>query len=212
PSDSRPPESSPTTPGSSFSSRTPGATGSAWLFADSQVRSGLGWARVLRLRDQSTPELRHDDRMRVISMGFAEVFVATHDEALKRAGALERGADVAGDAVRIPGISDFEVEQLGDLAGTAVHAAGADYELAMVDVTSDSLLGVPAAMVRALAELLSYESEGEGDVLEDVAGKWAAQEDMPFGPEESQRYVRRLAELAVSAEGAERSGLYVWSN
>lgn len=144
-------------------------------------------------------------------MGFAEIFVATHDEALKRAAALERGAGVAGPAVRIPEITDFEVEQLGDLAGSAVHAAGADYELAMVDVTSDSLLGVPAAMVRALAELLSYESEGEGDVLEEVADKWAGQEDMPFGSEEARIYVRQLAELAAAAEGAERSELYVWS-
>ena len=84
-------------------------------------------------------------------------------------------------AVRIAEISDFEVERLGDLAGTAVHASGADYELAMVDVASDSLLGVPPAMVRALAELLSYETEGEGDVLDDVAESWAAEEDMPFG-------------------------------
>lgn len=144
-------------------------------------------------------------------MGFAEVFVATHDEALKRAGALERGAGVTGDAVRIPGITDFEVEQLGDLAGAAVHASGADYELAMVDVTTDSLLGVPAAMVRALAELLTYESEGEANVLEEVADSWAKQEDMPFGSEESRTYVHRLAELATRAEGEDRAGLYVWS-
>ncbi|WP_205571693.1 hypothetical protein [Arthrobacter celericrescens] len=144
-------------------------------------------------------------------MGFAEIFVATHDEALKRAAALESGGDVAGAAVRIPGISDFEVEQLGDLAGTAVHAAGADYELAMVDVTSDALLGVPAAMVRALSELLSYESEGEGNVLDDVAASWAAQDDMPFGVEESRGYVQQLAVLAADVEKSERAGLYVWS-
>ena len=83
--------------------------------------------------------------------------------------------------MRIPGISDFEIEQLGDLAGSAVHAAGADYELAMVDVASDSLLGVPPAMVRALAELVTYESEGEGNVLDDVAERWAAEDDMPLG-------------------------------
>lgn len=144
-------------------------------------------------------------------MGFTEVFAATHDEALKRAGALEGGAAATDGAVRIPDISDFEVEQLGDLAGTAVHAAGADYELAMVDVTTDSLLGVPAAMVRALAELLTYESEGEGNVLEDVADSWAAQEDMPFAAEDSRKYVRRLAELAADVESADRTGLYVWS-
>jgi hypothetical protein len=149
-------------------------------------------------------------------MGFAEIFVATHDEALKRAAALEKGSDVSGAAVRILGISDFEVEQLGDLAGTAVHAAGADYELALVDVTSDTLLGVPEAMVRALSELLSYETEGEGSVLDDVAERWAAQEDMPFDAQQSRLYVQQLAALASDVEKAERAGLEIppaiWHN
>jgi hypothetical protein len=145
-------------------------------------------------------------------MGFTELFVSTHEEALKRAGALEGGAPAAPGAVRIPEISDFEVERLGDLAGVAVHAPGADYELAMVDVASDSLLGVPAAMVRTLAELLSYETEGEGDVLEDVAANWAAEEDMPFGPDEARDYVRRIAELAAGVDPATRSGLFVWAS
>ena len=144
-------------------------------------------------------------------MGFAEIFVATHDEALKRAAALEKGVDASGAAVRIPGISDFEVEQLGDLAGTAVHAGGADYELSLVDVTSDALLGVPEAMVRALSELLSYETEGEGNILDDVAESWAAQEDMPFDAQQSRLYVQQLAALASDVEKAERAGLYVWS-
>ncbi len=144
-------------------------------------------------------------------MGFAEIFVATHDEALKRAAALDKGADVVGPAVRIDGITDFEVEQLGDLAGQAVHAAGADYELALVDVTSDALLGVPEAMVRALAELLTYESEGDANVLDDVAVAWAAQDDMPFDADQSRQYVQQLAALATDVEKVERSGLYVWS-
>jgi hypothetical protein len=145
-------------------------------------------------------------------MGFTEVFVSTHDEALKRATALDGGAPAGPGAVRIPDISDYEVERLGDLAGTAVHAAGADYELAMVDVASESLLGVPAAMVRALAELLSYETEGEGDVLTEVAEGWAAEEDMPFGAEQAGGYVRQLAELAAGVDPATKSGLYVWTS
>jgi len=144
-------------------------------------------------------------------MGFAEIFVATHAEALKRAAALDKGADVSGPAVRIDGITDYEVEQLGDLAGQAVHAAGADYELALVDVTSDALLGVPEAMVRALAELLTYESEGDANVLDDVASAWAAQDDMPFDAPQSRQYVQQLAALATDVEKAERAGLYVWS-
>ncbi|MDQ0633571.1 hypothetical protein QFZ40_001480 [Arthrobacter pascens] len=154
--------------------------------------------------------------MRAIPMGFTEIFVATHDAALKRAGLLDEGGSSAGSpsgqALRIPGVSDFEIEQLGDLAGAAVHAGGADYELAMVDVASDSLLGVPPAMVRALAELLSYETEGEGNVLDDVAERWAAQDDMPFGADEARKYVQQLAELAAGIDDAERTGLYVWSS
>jgi len=149
-------------------------------------------------------------------MGFTEIFVATHDAALKRAGILDEGngsagGGPAGQAVRIQGISDFEVEQLGDLAGTAVHAGGADYELTMVDVASDSLLAVPAAMVRALADLLTYETEGEGNVLDDVAEQWAAQEDMPFGADQARGYVQQLAQLAAAIDDSERTGLYVWS-
>ncbi|BCW54974.1 MULTISPECIES: hypothetical protein [unclassified Arthrobacter] len=150
-------------------------------------------------------------------MGFTEIFVATHDAALKRAGILDQGSGSAADsgpggqAVRIQGISDFEVEQLGDLAGTAVHAGGADYELTMVDVASDSLLAVPPAMVRALADLLSYETEGEGNVLDDVAEQWAGQEDMPFDAGQARSYLQQVAELAASIDDSERTGLYVWS-
>ena len=145
-------------------------------------------------------------------MGFTEIFVATHSDALKRAADLESGSAAPAAGVRIPGISDFEIEPLGDLAGAAVHAAGADYELAMVDVASDSLLGVPPAMVRALAELVTYESEGEGNVLDDVAERWAAEDDMPFGAVEARKYVQQLAELAGSVDENSRTGLFVWSS
>ncbi|MGM9470961.1 hypothetical protein ACS5PJ_03050 [Pseudarthrobacter sp. YS3] len=145
-------------------------------------------------------------------MGFTEIFVATHDAALKRAGILDAGGSPESPALRIPGVSDFEIEQLGDLAGAAVHAGGEGYELAMVDVSSDSLLGVPPAMVRALADLLTYETEGEGNVLEDVADEWAAQDDMPFGAADARKYVHQLAELAGSIDDAERNGVYVWSS
>ena len=145
-------------------------------------------------------------------MGFTEIFVATHDAALKHAGVLDAGSSAPpAKAVRITGISDFEVEQLGDLAGTAVHAGGADYELTMVDVSSDSLLAVPPAMVRALADLLTYETEGDGEVLDDVSGQWAAQDDMPFDAAKAKEYVQQVAELAGSVDDSERTGLYVWS-
>ena len=66
-------------------------------------------------------------------------------------------------------------------------------------------------MVRALADLLSYETDGEGDVLAEVAAGWAAEEDMPFDADRARTYVQQLAELASSIDDSERTGLYVWS-
>ncbi|MDQ4502260.1 hypothetical protein [Sinomonas sp. ASV322] len=145
---------------------------------------------------------------------FAEVFVSTHAGALQRASALDSGSasSLDGEAVRIPGVSDYEIEQLGSLVGTAVHAGGADYELSMVDVSSDSLLAVPPAMIRALAELLAYESdEGEGDAVERVAAAWVDQEDLPFDAQEAYRYVEQLAKLAADVDDSDRQELFVWA-
>lgn len=145
---------------------------------------------------------------------FAEIFVSTHAEALRRAADLDSGnaADVDGEGVRIPGVSDYEIEQLGTLVGGAVHASGADYELTMVDVSSDTLLAVPPAMVRALAELLAYESdEGEGDAVERVAAAWVDQEDLPFDAQEAYGYVEQLAKLAADVDESNRQELFVWA-
>jgi hypothetical protein len=145
---------------------------------------------------------------------FAEVFVSTHSEALRRAADLDAGSasDVDGEGVRIPGVSDYEIEQLGGLVGEAVHAAGADYELVMVDVASDTLLAVPSAMVRALAELLAYESdEGEGDAVERVAAAWVDQEDLPFNAQEAYGYVEQLAKLAADVDESDQQELFVWA-
>jgi hypothetical protein len=145
---------------------------------------------------------------------FAEVFVSTHAEALQRASDLDSGsaADVDGEALRIPGVSDYEIEQLGGLVGAAVHAAGADYELSMVDVASDTLLAVPPAMVRALAELLAYESEeDEGDAVERVAAAWVDQEDLPFDAQEAYGYVEQLAKLAADVDDSGQQELFVWA-
>lgn len=144
---------------------------------------------------------------------FAEVFVSTHAQALERAAKLDAGGSEGdGDVVRIPGVSDYEIEQLGTLVGAAVHAAGADYELTMVDVSSDTLLAVPPAMIRALAELLAYESEeDEGDAVERVAAAWVDQEDLPFDAQEAYGYVEQLAKLAADVDDSDHQELFVWA-
>ena len=144
---------------------------------------------------------------------FAEIFVATHAEALARAAALDGGSGSDPGGIRIPGVSDYEIEQLGSLVGAAVHAPGVDYELTMVDVASDSLLAVPTAMVRALAELLGYESgEEEGDAVERVAAAWVDQEDLPFDAREAYDYVEQLAKLAADVDDADHQELFVWAS
>ncbi|WP_136611352.1 hypothetical protein [Sinomonas albida] len=145
---------------------------------------------------------------------FAEVFVSTHSEALQRAARLDSGSgpEANGDGVRIPGVSDYEIEQLGTLVGAAVHASGADYELTMVDVSSDTLLAVPPALIRALAELLAYESdEGEGDAVERVAAAWVEQQDLPFDAQEAYGYVEQLAKLAADVDDSDHQELFVWA-
>lgn len=143
---------------------------------------------------------------------FAEIFVSTHADAIARASKLDGGVSDDAAGLRIPGVSDYEIEQLGTLVGAAVHAPGADYELSMVDVGSDSLLAVPSSMVRALADLLGYESEeGEGNAVERVAAAWVDQEDLPFDAREAYDYVEQLAKLAADVDDSDRQELYVWA-
>jgi hypothetical protein len=146
-----------------------------------------------------------------------EIFIATHDVAVRRAAALDASAagSTAADLpdaphARINGITDLEVEILGALAGKAVHAdeeAGLD----LADVSSDSLMVVPESMVRSLAELLTRTGDDGESLIPDVAAAWASEEDMPFVGDEAEEMVRRIAELASSVPEDDRQELYVWS-
>lgn len=146
-----------------------------------------------------------------------EVFVATHDLAVRRAAALD--ASAAGNpaaefpdapSARINGITDLEIEILGGLAGKAVHAEE-DAALDLADVSSDSLMVAPDSMVRSLAELLTGTDDEGASLIPDVAERWAAEEDMPFSGDEAEEMVRRIAELAASVPEDDRQQLYVWS-
>jgi hypothetical protein len=146
-----------------------------------------------------------------------EVFVATHDLAVRRAAALD--ASAAGNPAaelpdapnaRINGITDLEIEILGGLAGKAVHAEE-DAALDLADVSSDSLMVAPDSMVRSLAELLTGTDDEGASLIPDVAERWAAEEDMPFRGDEAEEMIRRIAELAASVPEDDRQQLYVWS-
>jgi len=154
--------------------------------------------------------------------GTTEVFVATHDVAVRRAAALEASfesradteADVAVEDApnaRINGITDLEIEILGGLAAKAVGSAGPS-DLDMADVSSDFLMVAPDAMVQALSELLTHVDDGGASVIPEVASAWAAEEGMPFAGDVAEEYVRRIAELASQVDEGERLQLYVWSS
>ena len=138
------------------------------------------------------------------SNAFVEVFIATHQEALQRAKALSGGAAPDGSALRIPGISDFEVEQLCSLAAQAVHTQG-EQELEMADIAVDELYAFPASAVRVLEELPGYQSDGEDPV------QWAADEDVPFAAGEAQQYLLALSALAGRTDSSSRNRLYLYS-
>ncbi|MFJ3956905.1 hypothetical protein [Arthrobacter sp. NPDC090010] len=144
------------------------------------------------------------------SNAFVEVFVANHPQALKRAGELSSGAAAAPEALRIDGVSDFEVEQLCALAAQAVHSAG-EQELEMADIAVDELYAFPATALRVLEELPKYHEEGEDPALATVAGRWAEDEDVPFSTAEAQRHLLALTALAGAVDSGSRQRLYLWS-
>ncbi|MFD1212781.1 hypothetical protein ACFQ36_12115 [Arthrobacter sp. GCM10027362] len=146
-----------------------------------------------------------------------EVFIATHEAAVRRAAALDASAagSPAADLpdaphARINGITDLELEILGTLAGKAVHA-DEEAALHLADVASDTLMVVPDSMVRSLAELLTRTDDEGASLIPDVAEAWASEEDMPFSGPEAEETVRRIAELAASVPEDDRQQLYVWS-
>ncbi|MDP5225573.1 MULTISPECIES: hypothetical protein [Arthrobacter] len=144
------------------------------------------------------------------SDAFVEVFVATHPQAIQRAGELSAGGAPGAKALRIPGISDFEVEQLCSLAAVAVHSAG-EQELEMADIAVDELYTFPDSAVRVLEELPRYQSEGEDPALDAVAGRWVEEEDVPFSLQEAQGHLLALAALAGRLDAGSKERLYLWS-
>lgn len=153
--------------------------------------------------------------------GITEVFVATHDAAVQRAAALDKALEAIGEGgaqveipdaphTRINGITDWEIERLGQLAGQAVHSVGED-ELAIADVASETLYVAPESMVRAFADLLAETSDDGAPVLPDVAAAWASEEDMPLSGDAAVESVKRIGELAADAAEDGRQQLYVWS-
>lgn len=141
---------------------------------------------------------------------FSEFFVTDHHTAVARAKSLDAGKSPSSNVpvLPVPGLSDFEIEVLGELAAKTVHATGISAELGMVDIELDSLFVVPEALTEIFAELADLEDPEE---LVDLAAAWAAAEEMESTPEVTEPLVRALAALAGTPDEATRTHLYFYS-
>lgn len=129
---------------------------------------------------------------------YSEFFIADHHQAVARAKAREAGKSPKVDlpVLPTPGLSDFEIEVLGELAVKKVHATGVAAELSLVDIELDNLFAVPDALLEVFSELNAAEDPEE---VPELAAEWAASEEMESTPEVTEPLLRQLAAMAASA-------------
>lgn len=132
---------------------------------------------------------------------YSEFFLADHHQAVARAKARMSGKSPAIDVpvLPVPGLSDFEIEVLGEMAVRAVHATGVGAELSLVDIELDNLFAVPDALLEVFAELDQHE---DPELLGELAAEWAAAEEMESTPEVTESLLRALAALSVASVAA----------
>ena len=143
-----------------------------------------------------------------------EIFTAPRKTALARARAAEDGATPAPlpDLLSTTGITDFEIEVLGEIIARAVHAEGIECEPDLVDIDVPDLLEIPADVVAACVELSVHDADPtESADIDAIAVQWAKAEDMELDPAVTPALVRRIVELAVIAHGR-GDGLFLWTS
>jgi hypothetical protein len=145
---------------------------------------------------------------------YSEFFIADHHQAVARAKSRDAGKSPSIDVpvLPTPGLSDFEIEVLGELAVKKVHATGVSAELSMVDIELDSLFAVPDALLEVFAELNAPEDPEE---VAELAADWAQAEEVESTPAITDPLLRQLTAMAATvhagAEKDSRLGLYFYS-
>lgn len=143
-----------------------------------------------------------------------EIFTAPRATALSRARAAEEGTTPAPltDLLSTTGITDLEIEVLGELVARAVHVEGIECEPDLVDIDLPDLAEIPADVVAALVELSVHDADpAESADVSDIAARWATAEDMELDPSSTPALLRRIVELAVLAHGR-GDALYLWTS
>ncbi len=129
---------------------------------------------------------------------YSEFFIADHHQAVARAKARAAGKSPAVDVpvLPTPGLSDFEIEVLGEFAVKKVHATGVGAELNLVDIELDTLFAVPDALLEVFAELNAPEDPED---VNELAAEWAAAEEMESTVDVTGPLLRALTAMSAAA-------------
>lgn len=137
----------------------------------------------------------------------AQLFAATHAEALRRADALDLGAATIGvPYVDLPAMTPVDLEVLGEVAARAVHFGTGDLEVAEIDLEHDRLFRLPAFLCDVLAELAVTE---DPDLAGEVAAEWAASEELDLAGQDLLPVLQSVVGLVTQAQVAGLD-VYLW--
>ncbi|WPF82941.1 hypothetical protein SANBI_000575 [Sanguibacter sp. 4.1] len=143
-----------------------------------------------------------------------EIFTASPEHAMSRARAHDEGRPPTpvGDLFETTGVTDLELEVLGEIVARAVGMGGIDTELHPVHLELDELSQVPDAVVAACAELPALDADPTVSVsIDAVIASFCALEDIDLAEPEASDLVRRVIDLAVLAH-RRGDGLYLWTS
>lgn len=135
----------------------------------------------------------------------AQLFIGTHESALRRSETLDAGATPTETAHLDLDVAPEDLDELGQIVAQVVRFGSGDTEPQEVDLEHESLFELPEFWCDALTELAGSD---EPDAVDDVARAWAQAEGMAHATGLSE-LVQRLADLAARAtDGGDT--LYLW--
>lgn len=141
-----------------------------------------------------------------------EIFTTSRSTAIARAKAHAEGAapTPVTDLVEATGLTDLELEILGEVIAKAVHAEGIEVELDLVDIELDDLWELSAEVVAACVELSILDTDPTASAsIDAVVAEFCGEEDIDIAEAEASDLVRRVIALAVLAH-QRGEALYFW--
>lgn len=138
----------------------------------------------------------------------AQIFIATHAQAVSRATALDAGNEPAQLPFLELELGDpADLEQLGEVTARAVHFGTGDLELTEVDLDHERLLRLPDFLCEALAELAEPD---DPELPGEVAAAWAGRADLDIIEDDVAGLVHKIVALVAAAQETGMD-VYVWT-